>query len=112
MAVILRLSDLSRPRQALVRLCQAVNYGAIHNLEVLEREPVYQPQPVVLVDVRLDTDDSARPELALADFSLSDEVRRLMVKLDELTNGRIDRLEIRAGLPRRMMFARKLSGVE
>jgi hypothetical protein len=110
--MLLRLSDLSRPRQALVRLCQEINFGSIHNLEILKKEPVYQPEPIVLVDVRLDSDDCARPELKIADFSLSQEVRRLMLRLDELNNGKIDRLEIRAGLPRRMMFARKLSGVQ
>ena len=35
----LRLSDLSPGRQALVRLCQTINFGSIENLEVRDCEP-------------------------------------------------------------------------
>jgi hypothetical protein len=103
MAQPLRLSDLSPARQALVRLCQNINHGSIENLEVRRSEPVFGPAPVVLRDVRLDADEGPRAELALGDFALGDEVCRLMRLLDKLESGTIRRVEVRAGIPRRML---------
>jgi hypothetical protein len=100
----LRLSDLSTPRQRLVRLCQATNYGYIQGLEVKGSEPIFHPEPLVRVEVKLDLDDDPRAEVDLADFALADEICRLMTRLDELANGTIERIEIRAGIPRRLVL--------
>jgi hypothetical protein len=35
-------------RQALVRLCETINYGSIENLEVRDCEPAFDPAPVML----------------------------------------------------------------
>jgi hypothetical protein len=56
------------------------------------------------VDVRLDSDERPREELAAADFALSAELCRLMSLLDEVRNGRISKVEVRAGIPRRITF--------
>jgi hypothetical protein len=100
----LRLLDLSTARQALVRLFQATNYGEIRQLQVRESEPVLNPAPIVLIDLKLDTDEGPRPELALADFTLGHEVCRLLDRLDEVENGEIERISIRAGIPRRLVL--------
>ena len=104
MSGLRRFFHLSVSRQALVRLCQATNYGSIRNLEVRDSEPVFRPPPVVAVDVKLDGDDGPRREIALTDFVLRDEVCRLMDRLDELKNATIERIEVRAGIPRRIVF--------
>ena len=83
----LRLSQLSVSRQALVRLCQSANYAQIEQLQVKESEPVFDPAPVVLLDLKLDSDELPRPELTLTDFALTAEFRRLMDRLDALKNG-------------------------
>jgi hypothetical protein len=100
----IRFSELSPERQVLVRLCQRTNYGFIRDLEVRERQPLFDPPPVVLVDFKLDSADQPRPETALADFQLPGEVLRLMDRLDELVTAKIDSLEVRAGIPRRIVF--------
>jgi hypothetical protein len=105
----LRLLDLSPARQALVRLCQSANYAQIEQLQVKDCEPVFNPAPVVLLDLKLDSDEMPRPELALTDFTLTAEFCRLMDKLDALKHGIIERIEVRAGLPRRMLFRSKFS---
>jgi hypothetical protein len=74
----LRLSDLSPARQALVRMCQAIGYGSIQDLEVRHSEPVFDPIPVTLKDVKLDSDEEPRPELAQSDFALNEQVCRLV----------------------------------
>jgi hypothetical protein len=104
-----RFSQLSAPCQALVRLCQAVNHGSIRNIRVKDAEPIFTPPPLVLIDIKLDSDEIARPELNLSDFALRDEVKRLMNRLGQLTNGRIERIEVQAGVPRRVVIERRLT---
>jgi hypothetical protein len=103
-----RLSELSLPRQNLIRLCQTINYGHIEKLHVRDREPIFAPAPVLLADVKLDHDETARSEAALVDFEIADEVRRLLIRLEEIKNGTIDKIEVRGGLPRRIVLSLQL----
>jgi hypothetical protein len=105
----LRLSELSAPRQALVRLCQSIDYGQILDLQVCDCEPVFSPPPTVLLDIKLDTDSGGRPESELADFALCDEVCRLLDRLDQMQTGQIQRIEVRAGIARRVLIQTKLT---
>jgi hypothetical protein len=100
-----RLSDLSSARQALVRLCQDVNFGQILDLEVRNGEPIWDPGPTILSEVKLDSDETPRAEAALPDFQLSAETRRLVCNLDQIKDGRITKIEIRDGIPRRLVVA-------
>jgi hypothetical protein len=97
-----RLSQLSPARQQLVRFCHALNYGVIRSIEVKSGDPVLNPPPSVLYDWRLDTEERPRPEAASRDFELRQEVTRMLDKLDQIGNGWIEKIEVRAGLPRRM----------
>ena len=99
-----RFSELSGPRQALVRLCQSINHGHIEALRITDGEPTFTPAPTVLVDVKLDQDEGPRPEVELRDFELCGELRRLMNRIEGIKNGKVARLEIRAGVPRRVIF--------
>ena len=103
------LSEISAPRQALVRLCQSVDYGQIIGLQIRDREPVFNPPPTVLLDVKLDADSGPRREAALDDFVLREEVHRLLKRIDGLENGRLDRIEVRAGIPRRVLIETPLT---
>jgi len=106
--VALRFSDLSPPRQALVRLCQWLNFGQIQRMQVRDGNPVFAPVPFVRVDKNLNADVGARPEFHLEDFELRNEVRRLMDTIDELKNGVIERIDVRAGVPCRIIFESRL----
>lgn len=65
---------------------------------------------MVIIDAKPYRDDEPRPELALADFELCDDVRRLMTRLDHVMNGTVQRIEVRAGLPRRVVLEYQLWG--
>jgi hypothetical protein len=103
--------QLSAPRQTLLRLFQSVNYGQIEDLEVRSGEPVFNPAPRVLIDVRLTSDEAPRPERELGDFALREEIVRLMDRLGEFGDGSVTLIEIRAGLPRRMVIEANRLGV-
>jgi hypothetical protein len=100
----LRFSQLSASRQVLVRLCQDINFGQIQNLHVRNGDPVWDPAPMVLSEVRLDIEQAPRPEGELPDFKLSSQIERLMRRLDQLRDGRIERIEVREGIPRRLVL--------
>jgi hypothetical protein len=104
-----RFSQLSPARQALVRVLQAVNFGELQSIPVRDADPIIEATSVVILDTKLDKDEIPRPELSLSDFTLSAEVVRLMSRLDDVKNGTIRHLEVRAGIPRRLIFELRLA---
>jgi hypothetical protein len=111
MPSVQRFSQLSPERQALVRILQAVNFGEIRDVHIRDGNPISDDASVVLLDAKLDTEENPRSELHLGDFELRAEVGRLMSRLDELKDGTIRRLEVRAGIPRRLVFESRLRDV-
>jgi len=93
----------------LVRLCQNINFGQIQDLHVRNSDPVWDPAPTVLSEIKLDIEEAARPESELPDFKLSSQIQRLMHRLDQLTDGRIERIEVREGIPRRLVLTSRLA---
>jgi hypothetical protein len=106
----IRFTQLSPARQALVRWCQAINHGSIEELQVRHSEPVFDPAPLILRDVKLNSDEEPRAELAIADFVVSDEICRLMRMLDEMGSGTIRSIEVRTGIPRRILVESRIPG--
>ncbi len=106
----LRFSQLSPVRQTLVRLCQSINYGHIQNLAVEDQEPVFHGVSVIATtDIRLDAEDPARGESELDDSILCAEVGRLIALFDKVQNVRISKIEVRAGIPRRISLEHHFS---
>jgi hypothetical protein len=70
---------------------------------------IFKPGTLVYVEIKLDGDHGARSEVGLADFALPDEVLRLMAQLDAIQNGVIEEIEVRAGIPHRLVFERRLT---
>ncbi len=103
-----RLSQLSGARQALVRLCQAINYGYIQALLVRDSEPILDPPPSAFKTVNLDSDEAARKEADLADFELCHEFSRLLGQLDQMQNGTVHHVQIHRGLPIRIVIEARL----
>ena len=108
---LLRISSLSAPRQLLVRLCQSIDYGQIMDLQILAGEPVFCPEPSVVVEIKLDGNDGPRPESKLPDFALCDEVQNLIRQIERLHSGVIQRIEVRAGIPRRILVGARLANL-
>src|ERR1051326_1075941 len=104
-----RFTELSKAQRRLVRLCQSINHGHIEALLVADGEPTFTPAPTVLVDVKLDQDEGPRREIDLPDFELCAELRRLMSRIDGIRHGKVARLEIRGGIPRRLIIETSLT---
>ena len=99
MVVASVLASHSPARRRLIRLLQEVNFGWHENLSVRGGQPVFDPAPTVVRQVKFGGDNLPRSESRLADFNLKQPVGELFAHLDRIGDGVILRLEVRHGLP-------------
>lgn len=103
------LSDLSPQQAKLVRLLQLLNFGTISDLRVCNGEPCCEPRPRILESVKFPAkDEDARPELGIEDFPLRQEILDLLDSLVRLGDGTVLSLEVRHGLPFRMLIEKRV----
>lgn len=95
-------SSLPVPRQRLVELMQHVNFGRVEGLVVADRQPVLDPPPRIVREIKFGGENGPRPEASIEDFTLKSQVLELFRSFDELGDGVIECLEIKHGLPFRM----------
>jgi hypothetical protein len=96
-------ASLSPARRRLLELFQRVNFGRLESLAVCNCEPVLDPRPVVVREHKFAGENGPRPELATDDFLLKQQVVELFAFFDQLQDGVIDVLEVKHGLPFRMI---------
>lgn len=106
---MLKRSSLSISQQRLLEVLQRINYGRIEGLQVQGGEPVLSPSPRVVKDIKLGShDDGARPELDYGDFELKREHLELFEHLRRLGSGTVDFIEVKRGLPLRLMIEQRI----
>jgi hypothetical protein len=88
---------------------QQINFGRLERLSVANGDPVLQPRPVVVREFKLGGENSPRPELGMTDFSLKSQVVDLFAILDDIQDGTIDVLEVKHGLPFRVIVTEVLA---
>ena len=97
-----RKSSLTPSQQKLLSEMQRINYGRIEGLSVHSGEPVLNPPPRVVREVKFGGDNGPRPEVAKADFILKVQVRDLFAQLEAMGDGTVRCIEIKHGLPFKM----------
>ena len=95
-------SCLSDAQVRLIELMQRINYGRIEGLSVCDGQPIMDPPPRVIREIKFGGDNGPRPEAAKSDFALKAQVRDLFAQLEALGDGVIPCIEIQRGLPFRM----------
>ena len=98
------MEDLSPAKQRLLRLFQTINFGRIEELEIRNGEPEFNPPPRIFVELKLDAADGSRPESRLTRFPLRSQVERFFDQISRLNDGAVEVIEIRHGLPFRMVI--------
>jgi hypothetical protein len=97
---------LSLPRKRLLEAMQRLNFGWIEDLEVRGGEPLFrQTAPRITQDIKIGAENGPRPECEKGDFLLRTAVIELFTHLNRIDNGRIAKLEVRHGLPFRLVVA-------
>ena len=97
-------SNLTPAQQSLIGLMQRLNFGCIEKFVVRDGEPVLEPKPRVVREVKFCGENGPRPEAAKQDFELKKEVRDLFVQFEALGDGTVLSLEVKHGLPFKMSF--------
>lgn len=95
-------SSLSHARVRLIELMQRINYGRVEGLPVRCGEPVMDPPPRVVREIKFGGENGPRPESANADFALKAQVRDFFAQLEALGDGVVPCVEVQRGLPFRM----------
>lgn len=94
--------DLTPARKRLVELMQRVGFGRIEGLVVRGGDPVLDPPPRVVREIKFCAENGPRPEAGKKDFALKQQVRDLFAEMEVMGNGVIRSIEIKHGLPFRM----------
>lgn len=97
------LRSLHLARQKLVRVMQQLGYGLIEGQHIRDGNPVQEPPPRMTREVKFGGDNGPRAEASLADFTLKPQVVELLMEFDRLGTGVIQAIEVKAGLPFRML---------
>jgi hypothetical protein len=100
-------SRLSAPRQKLLRTMQQLHFGKIEDLVVLSGEPSSTPPPKITKEIKLGIDAIDRSAAEQNDFALKRQVTDLFAQFDQLSDGSVVTIEIRHGLPARLIVARR-----
>ena len=108
----MRMEDLSPAKQRLLPLFQAINFGRVEELEIRNGEPEFSPAPRVFVELKLDANDGPRPESRLDRFPLRSQVERFFAQITRLDGGTVEVIEVRHGLPFRMVIEAMPAEVE
>jgi hypothetical protein len=96
---------LSPARRRLIELFQQLNFGRVESLNLIDGEPVFEPPPRVVREIKFGGENGPRPERDAVDFSLKSHVVELLRFFDQLGEGTIETIEIRYGLPFRLIYA-------
>lgn len=97
-------ASLPPARRQLLERLQQINFGRVEGLVVRNQQPVLDPPPTVIREVKFGAENGPRPELHVDDFTLKSQVVELLDALDDLCDGVIDVLEVKHGLPFRMLI--------
>ena len=107
MTINVRKASLSPARRRLIEIFQQVNFGRLEPIVIEDGEPLFQPVPRIVREIKLGGENGPRQELSMADFMLKSQIVELFTYFDKLQNGTIDVLEIKHGLPFRMIVEDK-----
>src|SRR5262245_54811243 len=100
-----RLKSLSPARRRLVQLMQDHSFCRIEDLAIRNGEPVVDPLPTLVREVKFGGENGPRPEAGATDFALKSQVVELFREFDALGDGTIACIVVKHGLPFSMNVA-------
>lgn len=95
---------LSLSRRRLVELMQDINFGRLEGVRVRDAEPVLDPVPGIVREIKFGGENGPRPELQADEFALKSQVVEMFAQFDRLRHCHVETLEIKHGLPFRMLI--------
>lgn len=105
-----RKSTSTPNQRRLIELMQRVNFGRIADIPIRNGDPVLNPLPRIIREVKFGGDNKPRPESELGNFTLKRQVQEMFEELDRTGNGMIEVLIVKHGLPFLMHVTEHASG--
>ena len=99
MTDVVTKAALTPARKRLAELMQEVNFGWIKGLVVKDGQPVFNPFPRVLSEIKFGGENGPRRELGSDDFALKSKVAEFFEHLSRISNGTVESIEVKHGLP-------------
>ena len=93
----------------LVELMRLINFGRIENLTIQAGEPIFDPPPRVVREIKFGAERRPPRDVGIGDFEPKVQVHELVAELTQIGDGVIEVLEIRHGLPFRLVIAEPLT---
>lgn len=100
-----RKAALSPSRQSFIELMQKLGYGRIEQITVVNGEPVLEPKPKVVLDIKFGSEESV-PVATAHDFALKKQVIEFFACLERIGTGSVSCLHVKAGLPFKLELER------
>ncbi len=101
--------SLPEPQRKLVELMQEINHGRIEGLAVRGGNPVLEPRPRVIREIKFCAENGPRAERKIPDYCLKAPVIECLRYLQQVRDGTIETLDVKHGLPFRMTVAEPTS---
>jgi len=86
-----------------IEMMQHINFGRIEGIVIRNGELVLDPRPRVVREIKFCAENGPRPEATKQDFLLKAQVRDFFTQVGALGNGVIHSLEVKRGLPFKMI---------
>jgi hypothetical protein len=97
-------TTLSEPRKNLIDLMQRLKFGRIERLVVRDGEPVLDPAPRIVRDIKIGGEKGSSHELDNQDFALRSQEVEMLEHLSRLRDGTLDVVEVKHGLPFKLVI--------
>jgi hypothetical protein len=99
-------STLSAPRQKLLQIMQELYFGKIEDLLTQAGEPSFTPRTRITQEIKLGSEAAGRAAPGNDAFNLKQQVTDLFDHFSCLPDGARVTIEVRHGLPARLIVAR------
>lgn len=96
-------SSLTLQRQFLVETLQRINFGRLEHLRFRNAQPILDATSQIVREHKFAAENGPRPESLKPDFTLKQQLVELFRYFDERGDGLIESLEVKHGLPFRMI---------
>ena len=88
-------------------MMQTIHFGRMENIVVRDGQPLFEPPPKIIREIKFGGENSLRRKLNSNDFLLKTQVLQLFRQLEKLGDGTVQSLEVKHGLPFRMIVEEK-----
>ena len=101
---LIKKASLSPGSRRLVEMMQQLNFGRIEDLEIRAGEPLFNPAPRVVQDIKIGAENGPRPESAIPDFLLKNQVIELFEHFDRMGDATVACIDVKHGLPFKLVI--------